>query len=258
MQLHRSLAVAMALGCAFAAAMPAASPFTGKWKFNAARSTLTGATDSVAAAGANTWKFSYGTFSWTVKADGTDQATPFGSTVALKVVSPAKWEITDKAKGKVTATETWELAADGKSMTRTSVGTHEDGTPMHDVVTVKRTAGDKGFEGTWESTDVKTTFTEVDMEGSDTMVMVTLPAEKMKFMVTSDGKESPVEGPKVPPGMTISGKMTGPRRIEAVTKVGGKAMDAETWEISADGKTFTYTEKDSGEAKAQVSVLDKM
>jgi hypothetical protein len=52
--------------------------------------------------------------------------------------------------------------------------------------------------------------------------------------------------------------MVGPRKVEAVTKAGGKAMDTETWEISADGKTFTYTEKDSGEAKAQVSVFDKM
>jgi len=258
MQIQRSLAIAIALGCSFAATLPAASPFTGKWKFNAAKSTLTGTTDSVAAAGANTWKFTYGTFSWTVKADGTDQATPFGSTVALKALSPTKWEIVDKAKGKVTGTETWELSADGKMMTRTTVGTHEDGTPLHDVVTVKRIAGDKGFEGTWESTDVKTTFTEVDMEGSDTMIMITLPNEKAKFMVTSDGKENPVEGPKVPPGLTVSGKMSGPRKVEAVTKASGKPMDTETWEISPDGKTFTYTEKDSGEAKAQVSVFDKM
>ena len=120
MQLHRSLIGTIAMGCAFAAAIPAASPFAGKWKFNAAKSTLTGATDSVAAAGPNTWKFSYGTFSWTVKADGTDQPTAFGTTVALKVVSPAKWQLTDKAQGKVTATEIWDLSADGKSMTRTS------------------------------------------------------------------------------------------------------------------------------------------
>jgi hypothetical protein len=146
MHLHRSLIAATALGCAFAATVPAASPFTGKWKFNAVKSKLTGASDSVAAAGPNTWKFSYGTFSWTVKADGTDQPTPFGSTVALKAVSATKWEIADKAKGKLTGTETWELAADSKSMTRTTAGTREDGTPFKDVTTVKRTVGVKGFE----------------------------------------------------------------------------------------------------------------
>jgi ABC-type oligopeptide transport system substrate-binding subunit len=80
----------------------------------------------------------------------------------------------------------------------------------------------------------------------------------MKYTVTFDGKEAMVEGPKVPPGMTVSAKMTGPRKVEAVTKMGGKVFDSETWEISADGKTFTYTEKDAGESKAQVSVFDKM
>src|SRR3954464_5621970 len=103
MQFRRSPFAALALACAFAATLPAASPFAGKWKFNAAKSKLTGATDSVTAAGPNTWKFAYGSMSWTIKADGTDQPTPFGSTQALKVVSPAKWEITNKVKGKVTS-----------------------------------------------------------------------------------------------------------------------------------------------------------
>lgn len=261
MQFHRSLrslTVAIALGSAFAAIAPAASPFTGKWKFNAAKSKLTGTTDSVAAAGPNAWKFTYGTFSWTVKADGTDQPTPLGSTVSLKAISPTKWELADKAKGKLTGTEAWELSADGRSMTRTTVGTREDGTPFKDVVTVKRTAGDKGFEGTWESTEVKTSFTEVDLDGNDTGVVATVPADKTKFAVTFDGKENPVEGPTVPPGMVVSGKMSGPRKIEVIIKAGGKAIATGTWEISADGKTFTYTEKDSGEAKAQVSVYDKI
>ena len=257
MYLQRSFIAAMALGCAFAATMPAASPFAGKWKFNAAKSKLTGATDSVAAAGPDTWKFAYGSYSWTVKADGTDQPTPFGGTVALKSLSATKWQLTDKTKGKVTATETWELSADGKTMTRASAGTHEDGTAFKDVVTVKRTAGDKGFEGTWEATEVKTSFSEVDIEGSDTGIVATVPSEKAKISITFDGKENPVEGPKVPPGMTISGKLTGPRKIEAVTKISGKVLDSETWEVSADGKTFTYTEKDEGESKAQISVLDK-
>lgn len=254
----RSIVAAIALGCAFAATVPAASPFTGKWKFNASKSKLTGTTDSVAAAGPNAWKFTYGSFSWTVKADGTDQPTPFGTTVSLKVVSPARWELVDKAKGKVAATETWELAADGKSMTRTSAGKHEDGTSFNDAVTVRRTAGDKGFEGTWESTEVKTSFSELDLEGSDTGVIATVPADQTKFMVTFDGKENPIEGPKVPAGMTISGKLSGPRKVDATSKAGGKVLDTETWEVSADGKTFTYTEKDAGESKAQVSVFDKM
>jgi hypothetical protein len=96
------------------------------------------------------------------------------------------------------------------------------------------------------------------MEGSDIGVVATVPADKTKFAVTFDGKENPVEGPTVPPGMVVSGKMSGPRKVEVIIKAGGKAMATGTWEVSADGKTFTYTEKDAGETNAQVSVFDKL
>jgi len=65
-------------------------PYTGSWKLNAAKSKFTGQQDKVAAAGANAWTFSYGTFSATVKADGSDTPTPFGNTVALHAESPTR------------------------------------------------------------------------------------------------------------------------------------------------------------------------
>ncbi len=67
--------------------LQATNPFVGKWKIDQAKSHLTGATDSVKASGPNTWAFQYRSFSWTVKADGTDQPTAFGTT-ALKVLNP--------------------------------------------------------------------------------------------------------------------------------------------------------------------------
>jgi hypothetical protein len=179
MKFYRSIGMAIALGCALAATLPAASPFAGKWKFNPAKSKLAGTTDSVAAAGPNTWKFTYGTYSWTVKADGTDQPMPFG-TVALKPGGPSKWVLTNKTNGKLVSTETWVLAADGQTMTRTSVGKREDGSAFNDVVTVARAGGDKGFEGTWISTEVKATWTDVAIEANgDTGITLTVPAESV-------------------------------------------------------------------------------
>ena len=37
----------------------------------------------------------------------------------------------------------------------------------------------------------------------------------------------------MPPGMTISGKLASPRKIEATSKAGGKVLDTETWEVSS-------------------------
>lgn len=195
----------------------------------------------------------------TVKADGTDQPTPFGNTVAMKPGGPAKWVFTNKTNGKLVSTETWVLAADGQSMTRTSVGKREDGSALNDVYTMKRTAGDKGFEGTWESAEVKATWTNVVIEANgDAGITVTVPADSVTFPLTFDGKENPVTGPKVPPGMTTSARSAGPRKLDVTTNLNGKVLDTETWEISADDKTFTYTEHDAGEPQPTVSVFDKM
>jgi hypothetical protein len=251
--------LAIALGGAIASTLTAASPFEGKWKFNPSKSKITGTSDSIAAAGPNSWKFTYGSYSWTIKADGTDQPTPFGNTVALQVISPAKWQLTNKTKGKVTTTETWVLSEDGQSMTRTAVGKRENGEPINDVTKEKRVAGTKGFEGTWESIDYKGAPPEVDIENaSDSGLTVLIPAEGLKLAVTYDGKDHAVEGPRIPPGMTISAKLTSPRKIAASTKMKDKVLDTETWEVSADGKVFTYTETDAGVSKPTVSVYDRM
>ena len=106
----------LALALALSSTVYADSPFVGKWKIDEAASHIAGTTDSVTAVGPNTWKFQYGSFSWTIKANGTDQPTPFGTT-AIKVVSPTVWQFTDKSNDRVTATETWTLSADGKTMT---------------------------------------------------------------------------------------------------------------------------------------------
>jgi hypothetical protein len=191
---------AVALGGAFTSSLSAASPFAGKWKFNLSKSKVTGTTDSVTAAGPDAWKFAYGSFSWTVKADGGDQPTPFGNTVSLQVVGPSKWQLTNKINGKLTSNDTWVLADDGQSMTRLSTGKHENGEAFSDVTKMKRTGGAKGFEGTWESAEFKGAPSEVDFEGAgDTGLILTVPADGVKINLKFDGKDYPVEGPRVPP-----------------------------------------------------------
>jgi hypothetical protein len=249
------LGVVMALSCA----LHAANPFVGKWKIDEAKSQLAGFSDSIIAAGPNTWKFQDGPFSWAVKADGTEQPTPFGSTVALKVVNPSIWEFTNKSNGKIISTESWVLATDGKSMTRTFASKNQNGEPTKSASTMKRTAGTAGFEGTWESTEVKLGFTEVDIEAyGDDGITVRLPEDGTHYSLKFDGKEYPEEGPRLPAGMTVSAKITGPRTIEARTRLNGKLFDTEEWEVSEDGLTFTYKQQDEGDDKPVVIVQHRM
>jgi hypothetical protein len=249
----------IALVLASYSSLYAQNPFVGKWKIDEASSHIAGTSDSVTATGPNAWKFQYGAFSWTVKADGTDQPTAFGNTASLKVVNPSTWEFINKSNGITISTETWALAADGKSMTRTFTSKDEGGKPTSGVSTMKRTAGTSGFEGTWESTKVELPFTEIDIAANgDDGVTLHVPADGTHYSLKFDGKEYPEEGPRLPSGMTVSGVKTGALSVKIHTKQNGNTFDTEDWEISADGLTFTYKEQDEGVDKPVVVVLRRI
>ncbi len=235
----------------------AQNPFVGKWKIDQSKSQLAGSRDSVIAAGPNTWKFQYGAFSWTIKSDGTDQPAPFATT-AMKVVSASMWQFTYKNNGKLSGTETWVLSGDGNSMTRTYRGQQENGEASSSVATLKRVAGTNGFAGTWESTDVQMAFTEVDIEpNGEDGITVRLPEDGTTYSLKFDGRDNPETGARIPAGMTVCARMTGARKVQAVTKLNGQVFDNETWELSADGNTFTYTEHDAGTDKPAVIILHR-
>jgi len=52
--------------------------------------------------------------------------------------------------------------------------------------------------------------------------------------------------------------MTGAPRAKAITRLNGKIFDAEDWEVSADGKAFTYSEQDAGVEKPILVVLRRL
>jgi hypothetical protein len=52
--------------------------------------------------------------------------------------------------------------------------------------------------------------------------------------------------------------MTGPRSVAATTRLNGKVLDTEEWEISPDGTTYTYTEHDAGAAQPVVIILHRV
>lgn len=251
----RRFAVAL-ITLALSSVVFAQNPFVGKWKIDPSKSQIAGSRDSVTAAGSNTWKFQYGAFSWTIKADGTDQPTPFGTT-AMKVISPSTWQFTNKSNGKPTGTETWVLSGDGKSMTRTFEGRQENGQAFSSVAALKRIAGTNGFEGTWESTEVQMTFTEVDIVANGDGITVRLPEDGTTYSLRFDGKDYPETGPRLPAGMTVSARMTAAQKVQATTKLNGQVFDNETWELSPDGNTFTYTEHDAGTDKPAVIILHR-
>jgi hypothetical protein len=252
----RSVLTAALAAAVIFAAHAADSPFTGKWKFNNSKSKAVGQTDSIAAAGPNAWKFTYGSFSWTLKSDGTDQPTPFGGTSALKTVSQTVWQLTNKTNGKITGVDTWELSGDGKSMTRKTAATREDGGNDNSSTVVKRIAGTSGFEGTWQTTSSAFSAPEsFELEVANDHASAVIPFQKSKWSCTFDGAGCKVEGPRIPPTLTMSLMRINATTLSFTWKIDGKVVDAEEWTVS--GSTLTMVEHDPGEKTPYLWVFDR-
>ena len=149
----RALAVIIGFVMALVAATQAQAPkgLDGTWKLNAAKSKFspgpppktmsvtysTVGTDGVkivvdvtpATGAAQHWEM-------TAHYDGKEypfKGNPNADMVAVKLIDATTGESTFKKAGKVTATNTRTLSADGKMLTVTSKGVTEDGKPRNDV-----------------------------------------------------------------------------------------------------------------------------
>jgi len=240
-------------------AFSADEPFVGTWKLNQAKSDLKGQTETIASLGDNKFRFTYGSaVAFDIKADGTDQTSLPGATLAITIKDPNTWEIVSKTNGTTTGTATWTLSADGKSISDKGKSTRPDGSEVESTGTLKRVSGSGGFAGTWQITDLSINNPSLlQIETSTGGLVVSYPSDKVTMTVTFDGKEFPVEGPTVLKGSTASAKRIDTHFIRMTDRLNGKVMDTTDWKLSADGKVLTQTEHDAGEKKATVAVFDR-
>ena len=79
--------------------------------------------------------------------------------------------------------------------------------------------------------------------------------ESLEFKL--DGKEYTPKGPRVPPGMTVSGKKIDDHSMELTSKLKGKTIETDKYEVSADGKTLTQTVTYAGVSKPEIDVWNR-
>ena len=254
------IAQSLFVGCIATATLVAATdPFIGTWKFNPEKSKMTGEVSKIEALPDNEYKFTFGTESFTIKADGADHPSHFGRTMSIQVVDANHWKTTTKQDGKVLFTAEWDLAADGKALDVTANGTRANGESFTDRVTRKRIAGSTGFAGTWQDTSLKIGapgMFEIQAYEGDGQT-ITVPADKVTINMKFDGKEYPVTGPQVPPDSTTSGRRINARTLEITDKTNGKVTDTARITVSVDGKTTTQVETDAGQKTSQTYIYDK-
>src|SRR3954462_7272135 len=83
--------------------------------------------------------------SYTFKTDGKENATPWGTTIAVKAVDANTWERTEKTNGKVSNTSTMKLSADGKMLSLDSKRVKGDGGISNDSMSFQGVSGGPGL-----------------------------------------------------------------------------------------------------------------
>ncbi len=246
--------------CALAAALLAAdNPFAGTWKLNTEKSNLTGDTITFTSEGSGAIKFSVGSFSYTFKADGKERAGLIGEIVSWKAIDDHTWEETEKANGKLIATDTIKLSDDGKTLDIKTAGTHANGESYQDEATYERTSGDSGIIGTWKSTKVQGGSPEVielKAYGADGLTFYS-PSDKFTFNAKFDGKPYPATGPTIPPGASGTLRRTGPLSFELAEIYKSKPFWKGTYTVSEDKSTLTVVGAMAGANESQTYVYDR-
>jgi hypothetical protein len=217
------------------------SPFAGTWKFNPAKSKLTGDTMKFEKTPSGQIHWTGSGLAYTFKVDGKEYKGPFGEAVVWKQIDDTTWQTTYTEKGSLISTDTAKLSADGKTMTVVSKGTKPNGEAFEDTTVYERIAGDKGLLGGWRDKQVKVSSPgtiEFKPSGKDGLLFKSLDYNST-CDAQFDGKDYPCTGPTVPPGITLVLKRTGRRSFEAITKKDGKPLVRETDTVSQDGRTLT-------------------
>ena len=240
-------------------ALAADDPFVGKWKFDPDKSQMNGLDYKIEDAGGGQYKFIFGDDVETLTLDGKGHVTKYGDTWSIKATGPNSWDSTTERDGKVTTKSKWTVSADNQTFTSTDENMRPDGTTGKTEAIFKRTGGTTGLAGTWQTTSVKilspTSMTIEKWQGAGYSRTSAVFKETLQFNL--DGKEYSPKGPRVPPGMTVSAKKIDDHSMELTSKLKGKTIETDKYEVSADGKTLTQTVTYAGVSKPEIDVWNR-
>jgi len=212
-------------------------PSLGKWKFNAAKSTLTGDTATIETAPDGMMQFSSQGFQYKFKLDGKEYPTPDGGTTAWSATSPDVWDVTNRMKGKVASS--YHLVRKGDVLEITGKVAKPDGGTAQFASVYKRVSGGPAMTGKWRSTEVKPPMNvlEIASTGADGVTLKddTGPMFSNQF----DGKDSPALGRMAGSKYTGAFRKIDANSFELTVKLDGKPMFVEVYSVASDGKTLT-------------------
>jgi hypothetical protein len=217
-------------------------PYAGKWKLNPAQSDIAGPTVTYVKLAAGDWQASADGMSYKFKLDGKEYPDGLGDTATWKGVDASTWQTTWKMNGKVLATDTLRLGADG-ILTVNSKGTKPNGEPIDDTTTYQRVSGGPGLAGKWKTKGMQSASPLVialDASPGNGLSFKE-PAMSLTCDGKLDGKDYPCSGATISSGWAVAMTKTGARSLSILVKKDGKPFYKFDYLVAADNKTMTET-----------------
>jgi hypothetical protein len=200
-----------------------------------------------------------------VKADGEDHGVtghPYYDSVAVKVVDDRTIEETDKKSGKIVATSTIAVSADGKTAAVDFTDSSDtDTAPVRGKATLTRVApgpsGSHAVSGSWRNTKMQSM--------SDNGLMMTFKVDGdhlnmsnqtgQSYSAKMDGTEAPYKGD---PGITsVTVVKAGASGFTETDKRNGKPISVAEVTVAPDGKTMNVVFHDKLRGTTTTFVAEK-
>lgn len=223
------------------------------------RAKITGHTVTFTAEPGGTIRVTAGGQSYSFKPDGSETKTPFGDMGAWTRIDDSTWKTVYSKDSTVLDTDTWKLAADGKTIEVSSTGTKPNGDSFSESKSYGRVAAGKGLFGKSKSTKASSNSpdTRVIEANGDDGIIWNIPEIKASLPLKFDGNDVAPTGPTIPAGLTLSATRVSPRKFAILEKINGKVVFKGTSEVSADGKTMTSVGSPVGVSEPTIAVYEK-
>lgn len=223
---------------AVSAVLYAADPaFVGKWKFNQAKSSMTGDTVTMGPAANGMMQFSSQGYTYTFKTDGKPYPTPDGGTTTWKATSATVWDVTNHMNNKVQST--YNLVLNGDNLAVSGKFFKPEGGSMDFTAKYKRVSGGPGFAGKWMSTEVQMPMTTLEIAANGTNGIKISNDGTPMIACNFDGKDTPGLGMMAGSKSTFACTKVSDSSFKILAKLDGKPMYEDIYSVSADGKTLT-------------------
>lgn len=222
------------------------SPWSGTWKLDRSRSTLTGQSIRIQRIPTG-YHFDFGAVSFDIGDDGAFYPTIAGRSTSIRSTGPMSWVRIHRANGKDFEHSTLRITPDQRTLIINSETAGPDGSVKWSQDVEQRVGKGNGLAGTWRSKTPginvpATIFLKVMDAGQ---IRIGSPDEGNYFVLTPDGPAAANQGPRATPDATLKLRRISPNEMQWTALLAGKPFQEGIDVLTKDGDLLetTWTEK---------------